>query len=80
MAQLESLVETLDFNTFYSSNARIRTKFCENLVTSIGKHGFVKLVNHGIPKALVQEAFEIVSTNSTTGTTRSSPHETFTNC
>lgn len=61
MAQLETLVETLDFTAFYSLDSEIKTKFCESLVTSLGKHGFVKLVNHGLPKDIVQEAFRIVS-------------------
>lgn len=56
--------ETLDFAEFYSETPKTKSEFCERLVVALGKNGFVKLVNHGIPKKIIEQAFDIVCVDS----------------
>ena len=53
-------VETLDFTLASSSSAEERIKFSHKLVHAFKTNGFVKLTNHGIPNAVVEEAFALV--------------------
>lgn len=58
--------ETLDFAEFYSETPKTKSEFCERLVVALGKNGFVKLVNHGISKEVIEQAFDIVCFDSST--------------
>ncbi|MCJ1250454.1 hypothetical protein MMC30_007682 [Trapelia coarctata] len=45
---------TLDFSKFLYGSASERTSLGEALVDSFEKHGFVKLINHGVPEETVR--------------------------
>lgn len=46
---------TLNFSSFYHGPEKERLEVATALVNSFRKHGFVKLVNHGIPEETVQD-------------------------
>jgi len=56
----EKMFEKLDFTAFCSSNHVERAEFCQRLVFSLAEQGFVRLVNHGIPRSVIDSAFETV--------------------
>lgn len=61
-----SVFEKLDFATFHkASTTAERDQFCRNLVSALKQTGFVRLVNHGIPHADIDRAFEMVMTSLT---------------
>jgi isopenicillin N synthase-like dioxygenase len=51
---------TLDFSLFNSTIHHEREQFAKQLVDSFINHGFVKLINHGIPEQLVQSFLNAV--------------------
>lgn len=52
---------TLDLSQYIDGSADGRIKFAKDLVSCLGKDGFVKLRNHGIPSQDVKEMFSWVS-------------------
>ncbi|CAO2650496.1 Nn.00g017880.m01.CDS01 [Neocucurbitaria sp. VM-36] len=48
-------LQTLDFGQFLRGNSDEQLNIAKTLVGSFKDHGFVKLVNHGIPDAVVKE-------------------------
>ncbi|KAH8821997.1 hypothetical protein F5884DRAFT_828154 [Xylogone sp. PMI_703] len=48
----------LDFSDFYSTNPATRVELCNALVSSLKQHGFVRLINHGVPPPDIDTAFE----------------------
>lgn len=52
----------LDFGNFYSQDTSERDEFCRQLVAGLKEHGFVKLINHTVPRNEIDNAFEIVRT------------------
>ncbi len=53
---------TLDLSVFTDGGSDTdRNKFSSDLLSSLSKHGFVKLVNHGIPDYMVSKLFQWVS-------------------
>lgn len=51
----------LDFDDFTSGVEKRRTTFANAIVQSFETYGFVKIVNHGMSKATIGEAFDWVS-------------------
>jgi hypothetical protein len=60
---------TLDFSHFLTGNPTQQIRLANDLVASFKKHGFVKLINHGISEERIQELFSWVfgSSCKTTG-------------
>lgn len=54
----------LDLSLFTSGNATDRRHFASDLLESLRRHGFVKIVNHGIPEHIVARLFQWVRVNS----------------
>ena len=54
------MFERLDFASFHNANAAVRDAFCSKLVSSLKQHGFVRLVNHGVPPSDIDKAFKTV--------------------
>jgi len=52
-------VPRLDASSFFG-NSLERSRFCEALLSSLKAHGFVKLINHGIPDELIEDMFQLV--------------------
>ncbi|KAG9258280.1 isopenicillin N synthase [Emericellopsis atlantica] len=52
-------VATLDLSRFKSSDQLEREAFARDLVDALKLDGFVKLVNHGISRAMIQDALSI---------------------
>ena len=50
-------LQTLDFADVTSGPAERREAAAKQIADSFIKHGFVKLINHGVPDALVQDLF-----------------------
>lgn len=50
-------VPTVDFSKFSASSDLEAKEAAYQLVQSLRKHGFVKLVNHGIPREVTQAFF-----------------------
>ncbi|CAJ2499770.1 Uu.00g026230.m01.CDS01 [Anthostomella pinea] len=48
-----------DFSTFRSADQAEREEFCRQFVASLQQHGFCKIVNHYVPPADIDQAFEI---------------------
>jgi len=48
---------TLDFSRFEDGSESERTELANVLVDSFEKHGFVKLVNHGVPDEVIYDLF-----------------------
>ena len=46
---------TLDFSSFHHGPEKERLELANALVNSFRQHGFVKLINHGIPEEIVQD-------------------------
>ena len=46
---------TLDFSSFYHGSEKERLKLAVDLENSFRNHGFVKLINHGIPEEIVKD-------------------------
>lgn len=51
----------LDFARFYGPDPKDRDEFCRALVSDLKQYGFVKLVNHDVPAADIDQAFQAVS-------------------
>ena len=51
---------TLDLSLFTGGNASQRMQLASDLLNSLSRHGFVKLVNHGISDLVVAQLFEWV--------------------
>ena len=51
----------LDLSLFTSGNATDSQHLASDLLESLRRHGFVKIVNHGIPDHTVAKMFEWVS-------------------
>lgn len=51
---------TLDLSLFTSGNASQQMQLVLDLLDSLSRHGFVKLVNHGISDQTVTQLFEWV--------------------
>lgn len=51
----------LNFSRFYGPDPKDRDEFCRALVSDLKQYGFVKLVNHDVPAADIDQAFETVS-------------------
>ncbi|MCJ1231405.1 hypothetical protein MMC12_008082 [Toensbergia leucococca] len=49
---------TLDLSLFTGGNASQRMQLASDLLNSLSRHGFVKLVNHGISDLVVAQLFE----------------------
>jgi isopenicillin N synthase-like dioxygenase len=54
------MFQRFDFATFQGADGPERELFCQNLVANLQQHGFVKIINHGIPAAVIDDAFETV--------------------
>ncbi|KAM4057406.1 2OG-Fe(II) oxygenase superfamily protein [Hirsutella rhossiliensis] len=52
-------VRTVDFARFFSDDAKVRARLCEELVGCLATVGFVKLINHGIGGDEIRQAFDI---------------------
>ena len=50
----------LDLSLFTNGNATDSQHFASDLLESLRRHGFVKIINHGIPDHTVAEMFEWV--------------------
>lgn len=61
-------IPTLDVSLFHSESTADRKQYASALVNSLTKHGFVKLINHGIPEETVMEMFEWVTHGHTPST------------
>ncbi|KAK7991220.1 hypothetical protein PG988_000014 [Apiospora saccharicola] len=48
----------LDFSRFYGTDSTDRDEFCRALVSDLRQYGFVKLVNHDVPAADIDQAFK----------------------
>lgn len=57
----------LDLSLFTNGNTSDRQHFASDLLESLRGHGFVKIVNHGIPDHTVAKLFEWVRVISSTG-------------
>jgi isopenicillin N synthase-like dioxygenase len=51
---------TLDLSRFTDGSELERQKLASDLLASLSQHGFVKLVNHGIPDETVSKLFDWV--------------------
>ena len=51
---------TLDLSLFTRGNASQQAQLASDLLQSLSRHGFVKLVNHGISDEAVADLFEWV--------------------
>lgn len=51
---------TLNLSLFENGNVQEREKLASDLLTSLRRHGFVKLVNHGVPEDLISKMWELV--------------------
>lgn len=51
----------LDLSSFAEGNSSQRQQFASELLKSLHKHGFVKIVGHGIQESEVERYFELVS-------------------
>ncbi|KAJ5780657.1 Oxoglutarate/iron-dependent dioxygenase [Penicillium paradoxum] len=49
----------LDFSRFHSNNADERDQFCRELIAGFSKSGWVRLINHDVPTASIDRAFEM---------------------
>lgn len=55
------MFQQFDFSTFHSSSGEKREEFCRKLVASLQDHqGFIRLINHGVPTADIDDAFAMV--------------------
>lgn len=54
-------IATLDLSLFESSHSEQRDEFALDLRRELTRHGFVKIVGHGVSDADVAKAFEWVS-------------------
>jgi isopenicillin N synthase-like dioxygenase len=54
------MFDRLDFARFYSSDAAERDAFCSELVSSLKKKGFLRLINHGVPPSDIDRIFDEV--------------------
>jgi isopenicillin N synthase-like dioxygenase len=54
------MFEQLDFANFYSVNTTKRDSFCQDLVSTLRRNGFVRLINHGISSDDIDRAFDTV--------------------
>ena len=52
---------SLDLSLFTGGNISQHQDFASKLLNSLSQHGFVKIVGHGVPKAMVVELFAWVS-------------------
>lgn len=48
-----ALLPTLDFGKFLHGTQTERQELADQLVASFTQHGFVKLINHGVPDEVV---------------------------
>ena len=53
-------VQTLDLSNFDNVIDSQRLDFCEKVASSLKEHGFLKIVNHGIPLTTIEAAFDWV--------------------
>ena len=53
--QIPMDLPTLDFSRFLNGSEEARLELAYELVKSFETHGFVKLTNHGIPEAVVED-------------------------
>lgn len=51
----------LDLSSFAEGNSSQRQQFASELLKSLYKHGFVKIVGHGIEDSEIERLFEWVS-------------------
>lgn len=52
--------EQLNFANFYNADTTERDRFCQTLVSSLRRTGFVRLINHGISSEDIDQAFDTV--------------------
>ncbi|CAG8949079.1 hypothetical protein HYFRA_00002208 [Hymenoscyphus fraxineus] len=50
---------TLDLSQFTHGNKNQRQQLASSLLSSLKEHGFVKLINHGVPEGLVSEMWKL---------------------
>jgi len=55
-------VPTVNGSDFFSGTDAQRRQFCNDMVDSFKRFGFVKLINHGIPQETVNDVFHWVRT------------------
>lgn len=55
-----SHVCTLDMSLFRHGDDATRKTFAQTLAASLASGGFVKIINHAIPKIAIEKAFEWV--------------------
>ena len=53
-------VVTLDMAKFFLGSEEERAQFSRDLLQCFASQGFVKLINHGVPNAAIDKAFEWV--------------------
>lgn len=58
---LPGQVATLDMSQYRRGTDSERLNFARELFKCLSSQGFVKLINHGIPGAAIDKAFELVS-------------------
>ncbi|KAK9772945.1 hypothetical protein SCAR479_10455 [Seiridium cardinale] len=51
------MIACLDLSSFTSGTATKQGIFCSQLIEALGRHGFVKLTNHGLSEADIKEVF-----------------------
>ena len=51
----------LDLSILQQGTSQEQAAFCDALLDSCSKYGFVKLVNHGISEEYVSKVFDLVS-------------------
>ncbi|KAF2636554.1 Clavaminate synthase-like protein [Massarina eburnea CBS 473.64] len=52
------MFERFNFNEYQTANGPRRQEFCEKLVASLQKYGFVRLVSHGVQNDLIDRVFD----------------------
>ena len=54
-------LQVLDLSSFAGGNSSQRQQFASELLKSLQKHGFVKIVGHGIEESEIEKLFEWAS-------------------
>jgi isopenicillin N synthase-like dioxygenase len=54
-------ISVLDASQFLHGSPSQRAEFADKLLKSCIEHGFVKLINHGMPDAVITEMFSWVT-------------------
>lgn len=51
---------TLNLSLFTHGNEEERQKLASDLLDSLVQHGFVKIINHGVPEELISTMWDLV--------------------